>query len=154
MEESRLSSIGLMDKKVEEVTSGNSFGIGVRLLFGDEAVYGYTSDLGEDGLLKLTENLAASHKETRKEKHGGAPNPFRAETLDDRHTVRVAPESVPRGDRVDRPRTPAAPPLKPQGDSLQVRAPTHATNPAADAKQTIAIIFLNMPVLPWSPMTI
>ena len=122
VEESRLSSIGLMDKKVEEVTSGNSFGIGVRLLFGDEAVYGYTSDPGEDGLLKLTENLAASHKETRKEKHRGAPNPFRVETLEDRHTVRVAPESVPRGDRVELLRKLDGLTRKQGGDIIQVRA--------------------------------
>ena len=97
VEESRVSAIDLMDKKIEDIASGNSFGVGVRLLFGDEAYYGYSSDASEEQLLTLTENLARSHAQ-------GAPGdlrPFRVESVQDRHPVRVDPDSVPKGQRVE-----------------------------------------------------
>ncbi|HKI99004.1 MAG TPA: TldD/PmbA family protein [bacterium] len=96
-EDSEVSGIDLLDRKVEDISSGNSFGVGVRLLFGDEAYYGYSSDAAEEQLLKLTENLARAHAE-------GAPGSlsvFRVESVLDRHPVRVAPDNVPKRERVE-----------------------------------------------------
>ena len=57
VEDSVSSSINLLDQKIDEINSSNSFGIGVRLLYGNEAYYGYSSDPDEENLLKLTKNL-------------------------------------------------------------------------------------------------
>jgi TldD protein len=96
-EDSRTSGIDLLDRKVEDISSGNSFGVGVRLLFGDDAFYGYSSDAAEAQLLQLTENLARAHAEGTP----GAPQAFRVETVLERHPVRVAPDSVPKRERVE-----------------------------------------------------
>lgn len=97
VEDSDSSTMDLLDRKIESINTGNSFGVGVRLLFGDEAYYGYSSDVAEDVLLRLTENLARSHKEHRP----GQANPFRQEPVLDRHPVRLDPARVPKTERVD-----------------------------------------------------
>ena len=96
-EDSESSSIDLLDRKIDGISSGNSFGVGVRLLYGDEAYYGYSSDAAEAALLQLTENLAQAHRERR----SGTPSPFRQETVPDRHSARLDPERVPKRERVD-----------------------------------------------------
>ena len=63
VEDTVSSSINLVDHKIDEINSSNSFGIGIRLLYGHEAYYGYTSDTEESKLLKLTENLGQSGME-------------------------------------------------------------------------------------------
>ena len=60
VEDSKSSSFNLLDRKIDQIQSSNSFGIGIRLLFGDEAYYGYSSDPDEANLIKLTGNLAES----------------------------------------------------------------------------------------------
>ena len=45
-------------KKVFNVSSGRTCGVGIRLLKGDKCVYGYTSDLSKKALLELANNLA------------------------------------------------------------------------------------------------
>ena len=60
VEDSNVSSINLLDRKIDQIKSSNTFGIGIRLLFGDEVFYGYSSDPDEECLLKLTGNLAES----------------------------------------------------------------------------------------------
>ena len=57
VEDSVSSSINLLDQKIDEINSSNSFGIGIRLLHGNEAYYGYSSDPEEKNLLQLTKNL-------------------------------------------------------------------------------------------------
>ena len=52
VEDTVSSSINLLDQKIDEINSSNSFGIGVRLLYGNEAYYGYSSDTEEGNLLK------------------------------------------------------------------------------------------------------
>lgn len=57
-EETRSSSLGLKDKHIETATAGTEYGIGVRLLYGTEVLYGFTSDDSEESLLKLVKTLA------------------------------------------------------------------------------------------------
>ena len=96
-EESNSSSISLLDKKIDTINSGNAFGVGVRLLQGADACYGYSSDVTPEALLTLTANLARSLQQ------GGTANPqaLRAEAVEDRHVVARDPEGVPKSDRVD-----------------------------------------------------
>ncbi len=97
VEDSESSSMDLLDKKIDSINSGNSFGVGIRLLFGDEAYYGYSSDVEESALLGLTENLAQSRREQRP----GQPNPFKQQPVLDRHPVRLDPGRVPKSERVE-----------------------------------------------------
>ena len=97
VEDSEVAGIDLLDRKVEDISNGNSFGIGVRLLFGDEAYYGYSSDPAEAQLLQLTENLARAHAEGTP----GALAAFRVQRVQDRHPVRVDPDSVAKRERVE-----------------------------------------------------
>lgn len=57
-EETRSSCLGLKDQHIETATAGTEYGIGVRLLYGTEVLYGFTSDDSEDALVKLVKTLA------------------------------------------------------------------------------------------------
>lgn len=57
-EETRGSSLGLKDRHIESATAGTDYGIGIRLLYGTEVLYGFTSDDSEEALLKLVKTLA------------------------------------------------------------------------------------------------
>ena len=96
-EDSRVSSINLLDRKIDQIQSLNSFGIGIRLLFGDEAYYGFSSDPDEKVLLDLTGNLAVSGR-------SGAPTdlkPLQTQPIEDIHHVSVNPETVSDRERVE-----------------------------------------------------
>ncbi|MBI4082089.1 MAG: TldD/PmbA family protein [Candidatus Lambdaproteobacteria bacterium] len=97
VEDSDSAAIDLLDRKIDRIASGNTFGVGVRLLFGDEVHYGYSSDAAEEALLELTANLARSGRE----RQAGAPAPFRAEPVADPHRVSIAPEGVAKTERVE-----------------------------------------------------
>ncbi len=57
-EETRSSVLALKDRKIESANAGTEFGVGVRLLYGTEVLYAYTSDDSRDSLLKLVRQLA------------------------------------------------------------------------------------------------
>ena len=94
VEESETSSIDFLQQKLDRINSGNAFGVGIRLLFGNESAYGYSSDIAEDALLQLTANLARSAKE------GGSSAAFQKEHVADRHPVMIDPSSVSKQERV------------------------------------------------------
>ena len=97
VEDSISSSINLLDQKIDEINSSNSFGIGVRLLYGNEAYYGYSSDVDEDNLLKLTKNLGQSLKDG----HPGGMLTLQPQSQEDIHHVAINPETVSKYERVD-----------------------------------------------------
>ena len=97
VEDSLTSSFNLIDQKIDQIQSSNSFGIGIRLLYGDEAYYGYSSDPDEANLIKLTGNLSESG-------HAGSSEslrPLQQQPIEDIHHVAVNPESVSGRERVD-----------------------------------------------------
>ena len=97
VEDSVASSINLLDKKIEEINSSNSFGIGVRLLYGNEAYYGYSSDPDEANLLKLTGNLGQFQKEGQ----SGDMQSLQPQSIEDIHHIAVNPETVSKSERVE-----------------------------------------------------
>ena len=97
VEDTVSSSINLLDHKIEEINSSNSFGIGIRLLYGNEAYYGYTSDTEEYKLLKLTENLGQS----RTERQSGGVNQLENQSVEDIHHVAINPETVSKSERAE-----------------------------------------------------
>ena len=60
VEDKRLSSARLDDRKVEELTSGRDRGAGIRVVVGDTTGFAHTSDLSEDGLRRGAEAAAAA----------------------------------------------------------------------------------------------
>ena len=50
---------------VESVNGGIDFGIGVRVIYGDKALYGYTNSTDRDELLKVTATLCAPDKRSQ-----------------------------------------------------------------------------------------
>mgnify|MGYP004558223285 FL=1 len=57
-EETRSSTLSLKDGSIETASAGTEFGIGVRLLFGSEVLYAFTSDESKDALLNMVKTLA------------------------------------------------------------------------------------------------
>ena len=97
VEDTVSSSINLLDQKIDEINSSNSFGIGVRLLYGNEAYYGYSSDTKEGNLLKLTENLGQSGMEG----HPGRLQPLEHQSVEDIHHVAINPDTVSKSERAE-----------------------------------------------------
>jgi TldD protein len=71
VEESRVSSVNFVDRKIETANAGIEFGIGIRLLFGTEVLYASTSLEEEAHLIDLVRQLALTRpnisSEQRKE---------------------------------------------------------------------------------------
>ena len=97
VEDSVSSNLSLLDRKIDEISSSNSFGVGVRLLYGDDVYYGYSSDPDEANLLKLTTNLGQSQREGQP---GGLP-PLQQQAVEDIHHVAINPETVSKSERVE-----------------------------------------------------
>ena len=57
-EESRSSTLLLKDRKIENASASTEYGIGIRLIYGTEVLYAFTSDDHLDTLLRMTETLA------------------------------------------------------------------------------------------------
>ncbi|MCB1179994.1 MAG: TldD/PmbA family protein, partial [Leptospiraceae bacterium] len=60
VEETRHSSVVFNDSKVESVTAGTEFGIGLRLIYGTEVLYASTSNEDEDHLMDVISKLAST----------------------------------------------------------------------------------------------
>ena len=75
-EETRSSSLGLKDRQIETATAGTEYGIGVRLLYGTEVLYGFTSDDSEEALVKLVKTLAFGRIAAAAGGAGSATKPF------------------------------------------------------------------------------
>ena len=75
-EETRSSSLGLKDRQIETATAGTEYGIGVRLLYGTEVLYGFTSDDSEEALVKLVKTLAFGRIAAAAGAEGSAARPF------------------------------------------------------------------------------
>ena len=93
VEESETSDVDFLNQKIDHINSGNAFGVGIRLITGDESAYGYSSDADEDVLLQLTANLA------REAKSGGRAAALQRQDVPDRHAVVIDPASVPKQGR-------------------------------------------------------
>jgi len=63
-EETRNAAVSLRDHKIENATAGIEYGIGLRLLYGTDVVYGYTSSDSRDALMKLLTALVAARGES------------------------------------------------------------------------------------------
>ena len=97
IEEARNSSMLFKDKSVESATAGTDFGIGIRLLYGSEVLYAFTSSENEEELLSLTRSLAAS----RKSKYSkGSDIHFNRHDVPNKHHIERLPANIKSDEKV------------------------------------------------------
>ena len=53
VEKTVYSTIGIRDSQVKDIKTGTDFGIGIRAIFGNQSVYGYTNIMERDELLRI-----------------------------------------------------------------------------------------------------
>ncbi|MCF0220980.1 MAG: TldD/PmbA family protein [Fibrobacter sp.] len=75
-EETRSSSLGLKSSQIDSATAGTDYGIGIRLLYGTEVLYGFTSDDSEEALVNLVKTLAFGRIDAMNGGVGSAARPF------------------------------------------------------------------------------
>jgi len=62
VERKNVQNLSFNSSKVKDIQSGTDFGIGVRLIYGKQYLYGYTNSAKKEDLIELTRNLAAQIK--------------------------------------------------------------------------------------------
>jgi len=62
IEKHNAQSLQVLHSKVNNITSGIDFGVGIRLIYGTKVLYGYTNSTDESELLRITTLLAAKDK--------------------------------------------------------------------------------------------
>jgi len=67
-EETRKSYLSLKNNAIEGASASIIYGIGIRMLYGTEVLYGFTSDSSEDVLLNIAKNLSIAKKQTGSQK--------------------------------------------------------------------------------------
>ncbi|GAB4437341.1 MAG: TldD/PmbA family protein [Turneriella sp.] len=65
-EETRNASVSLRDRKIENASAGIEYGIGLRLIYGTDVVYGYTGSDATAALLQLLRSLVAARQSVPK----------------------------------------------------------------------------------------
>jgi TldD protein len=72
IDETQIQNIRYASSKVMDVQSGISFGIGVRLIYGDQSLYGYSNSVEEQSLLKMVKSLGTVYKKTPTQNFSGS----------------------------------------------------------------------------------
>lgn len=62
VEKTKTQTVSFRSQAVKDIKSGIDFGIGVRLIFGEQALYAYTNSKNVDDLVNMTRNLAGYYK--------------------------------------------------------------------------------------------
>lgn len=89
-EDKTYGSIQVLDGKVKECLSGQDYGAGVRVLYGHEAVYAYTSDLSLDGLLTVADQVAKAKAAEGRHQRAAWQQPV----CHAMHSLRIHPDDV------------------------------------------------------------
>lgn len=68
VEDNFSTEISSISGKIENGMSGRDFGIGIRILYGLNFVYGYTNDLSRDNLINITKRISKNIKNEKNSK--------------------------------------------------------------------------------------
>lgn len=97
MEQTKSSGISLINSRVDKLSSGMDFGIGIRILDQTRCVYVYSNDLREESLLRMAKDASASL--------AGAPSnrtiSLRPVLRFESNPMRISPLSVEKKTKVD-----------------------------------------------------
>lgn len=97
MEQTKSSGISLINARVDKVSSGMDFGIGIRILDKTRCVYVFSNDLREENLLKMARDASASLHEVPEHKTVYLKPVMRFES----NPMRISPLSVEKTKKVD-----------------------------------------------------
>ncbi len=89
-EDTKTNSISFLDKKVDDINLGVSYGVGLRVIVNKKTIYLYSNDTSNDSLIKLAKNASSVIKDS---KH--IPNMFveNSETINN-HPLHINPFDV------------------------------------------------------------
>lgn len=96
LEDGHTDIISMDNGIVEETTSNNFYGAGIRILKGLKSVYGYTSDLSKKSLVKLADSLSKSFQGER----ALTVEEIKKVRVSKKHQPKVAYESVAKEDKI------------------------------------------------------
>lgn len=65
MEQSKRSTISVVNGRVEAAQSGMDYGVGIRLFFQNKAIYGFANDTSEKNLIRIAREAAAAARGDR-----------------------------------------------------------------------------------------
>ena len=88
------NTLSMINGILEKSVSGNKFGCGLRVFHGYNAIYSYSNDVTEAGLLKLAQAAAAAIADGG----GGSLRPFAPVTVADNHKALRLPSGVSKAD--------------------------------------------------------
>lgn len=97
VEKNFIEQCSINSSKVKDIKSGVDFGIGIRLIYGTKALYGYTNSANKDDLLKLTSTLSEQYK-----KEGQALNSFAFKTKEVNQIKAVSDKEVETAYRINK----------------------------------------------------
>jgi TldD protein len=65
VEKSKIETLSMNSSRFKDIRSGVDFGLGIRLIYGTKALYGYTNSMDKDELISLTRLLAEQYKKNK-----------------------------------------------------------------------------------------
>ena len=66
IEKTNNQRLSVKNEEVHTLTGGIDFGIGVRLIYGDEVLYGYLNSIQDDQVMKVMDQLASNYKREKR----------------------------------------------------------------------------------------
>jgi TldD protein len=97
-EDKTFGSIQVLGGRVKSCVSGQDFGAGLRVFYGLEAIYAYTSDCSLEGLLQLAKQVSAPRESA--ERRGLSA--WNRQEVTPRHTLKIHPDAVSKAVKVER----------------------------------------------------
>lgn len=91
------SSIRFYDKQTQQSIVGKDFGIGIRVFYGESAIYAYTSDLSEKSLLAAADAVSKADRRDRII----TPQELKRQEVTNLHKVVIPNASVAKSDKID-----------------------------------------------------
>ncbi len=91
MEDTKRSSISMVNGKVEKAFSGIDYGVGIRIFNGTNAIYAFTNDTSEKSLIETAKSAAAVIKDGNGD---GKVMDFTKKMFDNRHQIKIIPETI------------------------------------------------------------
>ena len=58
-EDTKINSIGYLDSKVDDISLGNNYGVGLRVIVNKKTIYLYSNDTSNDSLINLARSVAS-----------------------------------------------------------------------------------------------
>lgn len=98
LEDCRRSNLLLVNGKVDKATSGIDYGAGIRIFYGNHAVYAYTNDLSEQNLINTAKEAALAVRE----KTNTVITRLKKQEHPLIHKIQILPDSISKRRKIDR----------------------------------------------------